>query len=60
MKAIIIESSIGVLAFNEKHEFVMAALFPNKPREAARILKKIQNGNLEEPITQILQKQNIQ
>ncbi len=56
MKAIIIESSIGVLAFNEKHKFVMAALFPKKPEKAARILNKIQKGNPEEPVIQILQK----
>ncbi|MGD8566301.1 MAG: C/D box methylation guide ribonucleoprotein complex aNOP56 subunit [Candidatus Bathyarchaeota archaeon] len=56
MRAIIIESSIGVLAFNDKHKFVMAALFPKKPERAARILNKIQTGNLEEPVTQILQK----
>ena len=46
MKATIIESSFGVLAFDEQNKLVEKVLFPRKPQTAAETLLKIEAGKM--------------
>lgn len=46
MKATIVESSFGILAFNEEDQIIEKALFPKKPQTAANILMKIEAGKM--------------
>jgi len=46
MKATIVESPFGILAFNEEDQIVEKALFPKEPQTAANILMKIEAGKM--------------
>jgi len=46
MKAAIIESSFGMLAFSEEHKLIEKVLFPQKPQKAAKALVKIEAGKV--------------
>jgi nucleolar protein 56 len=50
MKATIVESAFGILAFNDENELVERVLFPKKPQEAAKILIKTEAGNITDEV----------
>jgi nucleolar protein 56 len=54
MKATIVESSFGILAFNDENELVEKVLFPKKPMEAAKILIKTEAGNITEEVSTLI------
>jgi len=56
MKATIIESVMGVLAFGEKNELIDAVLFPKNPKEIAEKLEKIETGKVIEEIVNLTKK----
>jgi nucleolar protein 56 len=55
MKATIVESSFGILAFDQENRLVERALFPKKPQEAAKILAKIEAGKLTDEIASLIE-----
>jgi nucleolar protein 56 len=48
MKAIIIQFSFGVVAFDEQGNIADKVLFPKKPQQAAKSLMKIESGKISE------------
>ena len=54
MKATIVESSFGILAFNDENELVEKILFPKKPMEAAKILIRTEAGNITEEVSTLI------
>jgi len=56
VRAIIIESIFGILAFNKDNEIIESVLFPRKPQKAAKILAKIQAGKSVNEITKLIDK----
>ena len=56
MKATIIESVMGVLAFGEKNELVDVVLFPKNPKEIAERIEKIETGKVIEEIANLTKK----
>jgi nucleolar protein 56 len=55
MKATIVESSFGMLAFDQENKLIEQALFPKKPEEAAKILGKIEAGKLTDEIVSLIE-----
>jgi nucleolar protein 56 len=55
MKVTIVESSFGILAFDEDNKLVEHALFPKKPEMVAQILGKIEAGKLGEEIVNLIE-----
>ena len=56
MRAIIIESTFGILAFNKESEIIGSVLFPKKPQKAAKILAKIEAGKFVDELSQLIDK----
>jgi nucleolar protein 56 len=54
MKATIVESSFGLLAFNMKNKLIMTALFPKAPQIAAKALIKIEAGNITDEVSSLI------
>ena len=54
MKATIIESSFGILAFNDENELVEKVLFPKNPQEAANALIKIEAGKITDEVLTLI------
>lgn len=54
LKAIIVESTFGILAFNEENEIIRSVLFPKKPPKTAKILAKIEAGKLVDEIAKLM------
>ena len=54
MKATIVESTFGILAFNEENQIIKSVLFPKKPQKTAKILAKIETGKLVEEIAKLI------
>jgi nucleolar protein 56 len=54
MKATIIPTSFGVLAFNEENEVVDKVLFPNKPEEAAKVIVKVESGKIVDEVANLI------
>jgi len=54
MKATIIESSFGILAFNDENELVEKVLFPKIPQEAAKILIKTEAGKITDEVSTLI------
>jgi len=54
MKVTIIESSFGILAFDEENKLVEKALFPRKPQVAAEALAKIETGKITDEIVELV------
>jgi nucleolar protein 56 len=46
MKATIVESPFGILAFNDGNQLIEKVLFPKKPQTAANVLMKIEAGKM--------------
>jgi len=55
MKATIIESSFGILAFNDDDELVEKVLFPKKPPEAAKTLIKTEAGKITDEVSRLIE-----
>ena len=56
MRATIIESTFGILAFNEEKEIVETVLFAKQPRKAAKILITIEAGKPVNELTKLMDK----
>ncbi|MEM4704696.1 MAG: C/D box methylation guide ribonucleoprotein complex aNOP56 subunit [Candidatus Bathyarchaeia archaeon] len=54
MKASIVETSFGILVFNEKNELEGQTLFPRKAQETAKILAKIEAGKMPEEMAELI------
>jgi nucleolar protein 56 len=54
MRAIIVECSFGMLAFNEENKLIEKVLFPKKPQEAAKALLKIEAGKMVDEVAELL------
>jgi nucleolar protein 56 len=54
MKATIIESTFGILAFNDENELVEKVLFPKKPQEAAKTLIKTEAGKITDEVSALI------
>jgi len=56
VRATIIESTFGILAFNKESEIIGSVLFPKKPQKAAKILAKIEAGKFVDELSQLIDK----
>ncbi len=56
MKATIIETSFGLLAFDEENRLVEKMLFPRNPRLAAEALVKIEAGKMVDEVAELIKK----
>ena len=54
LKATIVESTFGILAFNEENEIIKSVLFPKRSQKAANILVKIEAGKLVDEIADLI------
>jgi nucleolar protein 56 len=54
MKATILETSFGILAFNDENGLVEKVLFPRKPQTVAKALLKIENGKVIQEISSLV------
>ncbi len=54
MKATVIETSFGILVFNEKDELEAHALFPRKPQSAAKALLQIEAGRMTSEMAELI------
>jgi nucleolar protein 56 len=54
MKATILETSFGILAFNDEKDLVEKVLFLRKPQIAAKALLKIENGKVTQEISSLV------
>lgn len=54
MNATIIESSFGILAFNEGNELIERILFPKRPLTVAEVLAKIEAGRITDEIANLI------
>jgi nucleolar protein 56 len=54
MKVTIIESSFGILAFDEETKLIEKVLFPRKPQAVAKALLKIESGKLPDEVTRLI------
>jgi nucleolar protein 56 len=55
MKVTLVESSFGMLAFENDNRIVAKALFPGKPQAAASMLAQLEVGKLTDELTQLIQ-----
>jgi len=56
VRATIIESTFGILAFNKESEIIGSVLFPKKPQKAAKILAKIEARKFVDELSQLIDK----
>jgi nucleolar protein 56 len=56
MKAVIVECSFGMLAFNEESKLIEKVLFPKKPQEAAKALIKLEAGKIVDEVAELINK----
>jgi nucleolar protein 56 len=54
MKATIVESSFGILAFDEETKLIEKVLFPRKPQTVSKALLKIESGKLPDEVTRLI------
>jgi nucleolar protein 56 len=54
MKATLIVSSFGILAFDDDNKIISKAFFPRKPQTAATMLAILEGGKLTEEVTQFI------
>jgi nucleolar protein 56 len=54
MKATIIESSFGLLAFDEENKSIATVLFPKKPQNAAKAIIKIEMGKIADEVSSLI------
>jgi len=56
VRATIIESTFGILAFNQESGIIDSVLFPKKPRKTAKILTKIEAGKFVDELSKLIDK----
>jgi nucleolar protein 56 len=56
VRATIIKSTFGILAFNKESEIIESVLFPKKPQKASKILAKIEAGICVDELSQLIDK----
>jgi len=56
VRATIIESTFGILAFNQESGIIDSVLFPKKPQKTAKILTKIEAGKFVDELSQLIDK----
>jgi len=56
MKAVIVECSFGVLAFNEQNDLVDRVLFSKKPQETAKTLMDFEAGKIIKEIAELIER----
>jgi len=56
VRAKIIESTFGILAFNDEDEIIETVLFPKDPRKAAKILTMIEAGKFVNEVATLINK----
>jgi nucleolar protein 56 len=56
VRATIIKSTFGILAFNKEDEIIGSVLFPKKPQKASKILAKIEAGKFVDELSQLIDK----
>ena len=54
MKAVVVESIMGILGFGEDKKLVDAVLFPKNPKEIAERLEEIEAGKITDEITTLI------
>ena len=54
MKAVIIETSFGILAFSEENKLIEKTLFPKKPQDAAKVILKVESGKIVDEIADLI------
>ena len=54
MKATIVQSTFGILAFDEEGKLIEKALFPKKPRDVAETLLKLESGKIVEEVANLI------
>ncbi|MEM3703164.1 MAG: C/D box methylation guide ribonucleoprotein complex aNOP56 subunit [Candidatus Bathyarchaeia archaeon] len=54
MKAVIIQSLFGLLAFNEGNRLIAHSIFPKKPEEAAKVVVEIESGKTVKEIADLV------
>jgi nucleolar protein 56 len=54
MRAIIVECSFGILAFDEESKLIEKVLFSKKPQEAAKALLKIEAGKMVDEVAELI------
>lgn len=55
MKATIVESSFGMLAFNEENKLIEKVLFRREPQTAAKTVLKIESGKLADEVAHLIE-----
>jgi len=56
MKTTVIQSSFGILAFDDENKLIGKMLFPKKPQDAAKAIVKIESGKIVDEIADIIKK----
>ena len=56
MRAEVIESTFGILAFNKEGKIIECVLFPKNPQKATKTLAKIEAGKFVDEIAQLINK----
>ena len=54
MKATVIETSFGILVFNEENKLIKKLLFPRKPQQTAKTIVKIEAGKLVDEFKELI------
>ena len=54
MKVTILESSFGMLAFDDENKLIATVLYPRKPHAAAKELLKIEQGKITEEVSSLI------
>jgi nucleolar protein 56 len=54
MKVTILESSFGMLAFDEENKLIATVLYPRKPHAAAKEILKIEQGKIVEEVSSLI------
>jgi len=56
LKAVVVESIMGILGFGEDNKVIDAVLFPKNPKEIAERLEKIETGKIIDEIATLIRK----
>jgi nucleolar protein 56 len=56
MKAVVVESSFGILAFDEENKLIEKVLFSKKPQHVAKALMKIEAGKMVDEVAELVNK----
>jgi len=54
MKAMVVECSFGIMAFDEENKLIQKVLFPKKPQSAAKVLMKLEAGRMINEVAELI------